>query len=106
MGASRPLSAGSLLRSRDLVALRPNDSLGQFLHRQPFFRQLHLLLQLYLHSDGEHVVVIDFSGSVSGSSMTLSPTSFGLQGTTDSCEAAGMYTGTEQAGGGVGGGGY
>jgi hypothetical protein len=35
-----------------------------------------------------------------------SPTSFGLQGTTDSCQVAGMYTGTVQAGGGGGGGGY
>ena len=51
------------------------------------------------------VLVIDFSGSVSGSSMTLSPTSFGIQGTMDSCQVSGAYTGTVQTSGGGGSGG-
>ena len=53
------------------------------------------------------VLVINFSGSVSGSSMTLSPTSFSVQGTMDSCLVSGTYTGTAQTsgGGGTGGGG-
>jgi hypothetical protein len=55
------------------------------------------------------VLVINFSGSVSGSSMTLSPTSLGLQGTTDTCQVSGPYMGTVQvsgSGGTGGGGGY
>ncbi len=48
------------------------------------------------------VLNIEFSGSVSGSSMTLTPTSFGVQGTMDSCQVSGTYTGSVQSSLGVG----